>query len=75
MSKILTIIKREYTTRVKQKSFIIMSLLGPILFAAIMIAPTLLMQMDDTEVKIVQVVDSTHVFVNQLPETEYIKFV
>lgn len=75
MSKILTIIEREYTTRVKQKSFIIMSLLGPILFAAIMIAPTLLMQMDDTEVKIVQVVDSTHVFVNQLPETEYIKFV
>ena len=75
MSKIFTIIEREYTTRVKKKSFIIMSLLGPVLFAAMLIAPGLLMQMQDTEIKIVQVVDSTHIFRNQLPETDYIKFV
>ena len=75
MRKILTIIEREYLTRVKNKSFIIMSILGPILFAALLIAPTLLMNANNTEIKIVQVVDSTHVFRNQLPETDYIKFV
>ena len=52
-----------------------MSILGPILFAALLIAPTLLMNANNTEIKIVQVVDSTHVFRNQLPETDYIKFV
>lgn len=75
MNKLSIIIKREYLTRVKNKSFIIMSLLGPIFFVAIMIAPSLLMTMNNTEVKIVAVVDSTHVFYNQLPETDYIKFV
>ena len=75
MNKIFVIIKREYLTRVKNKSFIIMSLLGPLLFAGLIIAPSLLMQAGGNEVKIVQVVDSTHVFRNQLPETEYIKFV
>ena len=75
MRKILTIIEREYLTRVKNKSFIIMSLLGPLLFAGLLIAPTLLMNANNTEIKIVQVVDSTHVFRNQLPETDYIKFV
>ncbi len=75
MNKIATIISREYTTRVKNKSFIIMSLLGPLFFVALLISPALLMQMKDTEIKIVAVVDSTHVFRNQLPETDYIKFV
>lgn len=75
MRKILTIIEREYLTRVKNKSFIIMSILGPLLFAGLMIAPSLIMNMNNTEVRIVQVVDSTHIFRGQLPETDYIKFV
>ncbi len=75
MNKIFAIIKREYTTRIKNKAFIIMSILGPILMVAIMVCPAMLSQMSDTEVKIISVVDSTHVFTNQLPETDYIKFV
>ncbi len=39
MSKIGLIIGREYKTRVRKKSFIVMTLLGPILFAALMVAP------------------------------------
>lgn len=75
MKKILTIIEREYLTRVRNKSFIIMSLLGPIMFVAIMLAPAMIMNMNSEELRIVQVVDSTHVFRSQLPETEHIKFV
>lgn len=39
MSKIGIIIGREYWTRVKKKSFIIMTFLGPILMAALIIIP------------------------------------
>lgn len=74
MNKIATIIEREYTTRVKNKAFIIMSILGPIILVAIAVLPTMFSQMGDTEIKTIQVVDSTHVFYNQLPETDYIKF-
>ena len=34
MNKILLIIQREYVTRVRKKSFIVMTLLVPALFAA-----------------------------------------
>lgn len=74
MNKISTIIGREYTTRVRQKSFIIMSIIGPILFAAMMIVPAMMVQMEDTEVKLIAVADSSHLFYNVFPETEYIKF-
>jgi len=39
MSKISLIIEREYITRVKKKTFIIMTILGPILIAALWIVP------------------------------------
>jgi len=42
MNKISLIIKREYLSRVKKKSFIIMTLLGPILIAAMIIVPVIL---------------------------------
>lgn len=42
MNKIGIIIKREYLTRVSKRSFIIMTFLGPILMAAVMIVPVIL---------------------------------
>jgi ABC-2 type transport system permease protein len=51
-----------------------MSILGPLLFAGLMLAPAVISQMDDTEVKVIAVSDSTHLFHNYFPETEYMKF-
>ncbi|CAN0086926.1 unnamed protein product, partial [Chrysoparadoxa australica] len=42
MHNILLVIKREYLSRVRKKSFLIMTIVGPLLFAAIMIVPILL---------------------------------
>jgi len=42
MHKIWLIIKREYLVRVRKKSFIIMTILGPMLMAALLIVPTFL---------------------------------
>lgn len=74
MSKIATIISREYITRVRKKSFVIMSIIGPILFASLMIGPAYLAQLEDTEEKLIAVADSSHLFIGEFPETEYIKF-
>ncbi len=43
MNKLGIILKREYLTRVKKRSFIILTFLGPLFFAALMIVPALLM--------------------------------
>jgi ABC-2 type transport system permease protein len=47
MNKILLVIEREYLVRVKKKSFIIMSLVGPILFALLFFVPILLFKYAD----------------------------
>lgn len=74
MNKIKLIILREYLTRVKKKSFIVMTILGPILFAAMMVVPAWLASMEDTDVKNIAVIDSSGVFLNKIPDTDYIKF-
>jgi ABC-2 type transport system permease protein len=74
MNKIWIIIKREYLTRVKKRTFIIMTILGPILMAGLFIGPAWLSQMEDNEVKTIAVIDSSKIFVGALPETEFIKF-
>jgi len=74
MHKIILIIQREYLTRVRKKSFLIMTVLGPVLFAAFMVLPAWFATMEDTEVRTIAVVDSTNIFYKVLPETQYIKF-
>ena len=74
MNKTLLIIKREFLTRVKKKSFIIMTLLTPILMGALMVVPGLLASMGDTSSKKIAVVDKTKRFVNKLQGTEKVSF-
>src|SRR5512145_836048 len=57
MNKILLIIRREYLTRVRKKTFIIMTILGPVLFGALMVVPIWLTMREDTEVKKIAVVE------------------
>jgi ABC-2 type transport system permease protein len=73
-NKITLIIIREFLTRVRKKSFIIMTIIGPILFAAVIIGPAWFATMDDREVRVIAVIDSSRLFINKIPETQYIKF-
>ncbi|UCH14560.1 MAG: ABC transporter permease [Bacteroidales bacterium] len=57
MNKIVLIVKREYLTRVRKKAFIIMTLIGPILFAAFLIIPAWLATVEDKEEKIIAVIE------------------
>ncbi len=72
--KILLILKREYLTRVKKKSFIVMTIIGPILMAALMIAPGLLAKYDNQNVKTIAVIDDSMLFYKSLPDSKFIKF-
>lgn len=73
MNKTSLIIQREYLTRVKKKSFIIMSIVGPILIAALMVVPAWLAIQDDDS-QLVEVIDETGLFVNQLKNSKEITF-
>ncbi len=72
MKKTFIIIKREYLTRVKKRSFIVMTILGPLLMAALMIVPYYMSTLE-TDLKIIDVVDETPVYHN-LGSNATIKF-
>lgn len=80
MNKTGIIIGREYSSRVKKKSFILMTLLGPFLIAGLMIGAIYLGLSDETQ-HMVLVVDETpvlennlRVFEGQLKDSRTIKF-
>ena len=77
MNKLGIIIKREYLTRVKKKSFLIITFLGPIFFVALMIAPTLLALNSDKmeSKKAIAVLDETGWFYKKFENTEANTFV
>jgi ABC-2 type transport system permease protein len=76
MNKISVIIRREYVTRVRKKSFIIMTLLAPILMAALIIVPSLLMLNKDTDHKKIAVIEEkSDLFRNVIPNTQDAEFV
>lgn len=58
-SPLAIIIRREYLERVQRKSFIISTLLTPILMIGVMLAPTLIMLMSGPQSKNVAVIDNT----------------
>lgn len=73
MNKIFLIIKREYLSRVKKTSFIVMTFLGPVLMGLLLIVPLWLSQVSD-EVRTIAVVDDSRLFLNKIEDKETIKF-
>ena len=74
MHKIWLIIQREYLTRVRKKSFIIMTLLTPLLLAAFMIIPAWLVTISDSA-ETVMVLDQSGLFEGKLENKKDLKFI
>ncbi len=70
MSKISLIIKREYSTRVMKKSFIILTFLTPVLFAGMIMVPLWLSSIKDGTQKHIFVIDRTHSYTSVLKNNE-----
>ncbi len=73
MNKLLLIIQREYFSRVKKKSFILMTILGPLLMAGVLIVPVWLAMRDKTDHQVL-VLDHSGLFIEKLNNTSQIKF-
>lgn len=69
------IIAREYLERVKRKSFIISTLLVPLLMIAMMVAPALIMVFSEPENKTIAVIDDTGRIASMLESSDEIRFV
>lgn len=70
MNKIKLIIAREYLSRVKKKSFVIMTLLGPILFSGLFIIPIWLATRTGGDEKTIQVIDEADIFKGEISGSE-----
>lgn len=74
MNKISLIIQREYLTRVRKKSFIVMTILGPVLMAALFIVPVWMAMNDEDEANIL-VIDDSYLFHERMADTDKIHFI
>ena len=74
MNKIWLIIKREYLVRVRKRSFIVMTILGPILMASLIILPTYL-TIQGKEERIIALNEKGDFFSSRLGDTGNIHFV
>jgi ABC-2 type transport system permease protein len=73
MNKVFVIIKREYLTRVKKKSFIIMTILIPLLMGALMLFPILISQLKSGRTDIM-VIDKSGFFENKINNSDNLYF-
>ena len=69
MNKISLIIQQEYLSRVKNKSFILMTLLTPLLFIAVMLVPTWLAEAGDNEHRNIVIADQTGLYESVFTDT------
>jgi ABC-2 type transport system permease protein len=74
LRNIKTIIAREYLTRVKKKSFLLITFLGPIFFAAIAVLPSVIMFMAEDKGKQVAVIDESGIVMPMFVDTEAIDY-
>ncbi|CAG5069555.1 hypothetical protein DYBT9623_02291 [Dyadobacter sp. CECT 9623] len=73
MRNIFLVIKREYLVRVKKKSFLIMTLLGPLLFVGFY-ATVIWVAIGSVDTKTVQVLDESGLFRNEFKDSETLHF-
>ena len=69
MNKVITVIRKEYLERVRSKSFVIGTVVGPVLMAAMVFLPMLLADKGGQDFKTVGVVDRTGDLFSGLEQT------
>ncbi len=74
MNKIILIIQREYLTRVRKKSFVVMTILGPLLMAAMVILPAYLSEIGEATTKRIVVLDETGWFYQKFKNQDKMEF-
>ena len=71
---ISTVISREYMTRVKKKSFLLLTFLAPLLFAALCVLPGVIMLATKEKVQQIAVVDRSGIVLPYLTDLETARY-
>ena len=74
LRNIKTIISREYLTRVQKKSFLLITFLGPVFFAAIAVLPSIIMFMAEDKGKQIAVVDQSGIVMQKMESNSTITY-
>lgn len=74
MNNIFLITKREFLTQVKKKSFIILTLLAPVLLVAFGSVIGLMFKANESH-SVIEVVDKSGIFTNQLKSSDQLKYI
>ena len=74
MSKIGLVIAQEYKNRVAKKSFLVLTILMPILFVGLIFTPIWLATLEDNDLKQVAVIDQTGKYLSVFTDNDAYKF-
>lgn len=74
MNHLSLIIKREYLNKVRNKSFIIMTFLSPLLMVGIFSLVAYLSQINNDKIRTISVLDESGLFHNQFEDSDNLKF-
>ena len=74
MNHLQLIIKREYLTKVRNKSFIIMTFLSPVIMIGLFSLVGYLSQVNNDKVRIINVLDESSLFASQFEDTDNLKY-
>ncbi|MCW8982398.1 MAG: ABC transporter permease [Altibacter sp.] len=74
MNHLSLIIKREYLNKVRNKSFIIMTFLSPLIMVGIFTLVAYLSQLNNDKVKLISVLDESGLFTDQFTNTPSLQF-
>ncbi|HKL95778.1 MAG TPA: ABC transporter permease [Paludibacteraceae bacterium] len=74
MSKIGLVIAQEYKNRVAKKSFLVLTILMPILFVGLIFTPIWLATLEDNDLKQVAVIDQTGKYLDVFTDNDAYKF-
>ncbi len=75
MNKLKLIIRREYLAKVRNKSFVVMTFLSPILMVAMVVLIAYLTKLNDSEKRMITVLNESDYFSNSFNPTESISYV
>ncbi len=75
MNNLLLVIRREFSVRVRKKSFILLTLLTPLLFAALVFVPIWFASIKDGTQKAVGVADKTGLYLRHFKNSPAYRFV
>ena len=75
MNKLPLIIKREYLAKVRNKSFVIMTFLSPILMVGMVLLVAYLTKVNENDLKVIGVLNESNYFSNDFQSTESVSYV